>query len=163
MAMTTSITTVQQGSRANQNDVHLGVLYDNPKQGPMVGYLSPSKTIWPSDLRETMVVPYWWVRTTPNGDEANMENCSISVGSNEFPSDLPMLKNTKSVTSDAESLVSKRVHVAKRDEEGNGRMARVKARAKGIMANRRMLHPRPLSLRRVVRVPRQRCVRGSHA
>ena len=85
VAMTTTITTVKQGSRVNQNDVHLGVLYEDPKEGPMVGYLSPSKTIWPSDLRETMVVPYWLVRTTPNEDEANMEHCSISVGSKEFP------------------------------------------------------------------------------
>ena len=31
----------------------------------MVGHLSPSKTIWPSGSRETMVAPYWLVRTTP--------------------------------------------------------------------------------------------------
>ena len=52
VAMATTITTVKQGSRVNQNDVHLGVLYEDPKQGPMVGVLSPSKIVWPRDPRE---------------------------------------------------------------------------------------------------------------
>ena len=132
VAMTTTISTVQQGSRVNQNDVHLGVLYEDPKEGPMVGYLSPSKTIWPSDLqRETMVVPYWLVRTTPNEDEANMEHCSISVGSKESPFDLPMLQNTKAITEDEELLVFKRVQVAKRDEEGAGKKGEGKGKGQG--------------------------------
>ena len=131
VAMATTITTVKQGSRVNQNDVHLGVLYEDPKEGPMVGYLSPSKTIWPSDLRETMVVPYWLVRTTPNEDEANMEHCSISVGSKESPFDLPMLQNTKAITADEELLVFKRVQVAKRDEEGKGKKGDGKGKGKG--------------------------------
>ena len=84
----------------------------------MVGCPSPSKIIWPPGPRETMVVPYWLVRTTPNENEANMEHCSISVGSKEFPFDLPMLQSTKALKSDEELLVSKRVLVANRDEEG---------------------------------------------
>ena len=142
MAMTTTITTVPQGSRANQHDAHLqGVLYENPKHGPMVGCLSPSKPIWPSDSRETMVAPYWLVRTTPNEDEANMEHCSISVGSKEFPFDLPMLQNTKAVTADAELLVFKRVQVTKRDEEGKGKKGEGKGKGNGKKGKSKKVAP----------------------
>ena len=81
------------------------------------------------------------VRTTPNEDEAIMEHCSISVGSNEFPFDLPMLQNTKAVNADAELLVFKRVQVAKRDEEGKGKKGEGKGRGNGEKGKSKKVAP----------------------